>query len=195
MVYTWIFLIVFGCSTLLNTIFEKIKTIIAYVICIALFVLGIASLIIDKNWILLIIISLGLGLSVFLFFAIFACMESGFRNKFPLDYLMHLNTEIDYLSSLGYQIDKYIEPGSEHLGVIMTKDEAPNIIILLNAPLNDTAFSVDIFSSDAPKIIKAHYNTKDANEDKIQPPKTPSPIEVTELGIVTDVKALHLLKA
>lgn len=151
----------------MGTIIEKIKTIIAYVICIALFVWGIASLIINKNWIILVIITLGLGLFVFLFFAMFAGMESGFRNKFPLDYLMHLNTEIDYLSSLGYQIDKYIEPGSEHPGVIMTKDEAPNIIILLNAPLNDSAFSVDIFSSDAPEIIKAHYNTKDANEDKI----------------------------
>ena len=87
-------------------------------------------------------------------------LESGFRNQFPFDYKRHLLNEIAFFTNKGYQQVEYINPDTEHPGILMTRENPPQIKIILNAPITALDYSVDVFIMTEP-IISTHYNVKD----------------------------------
>lgn len=87
-------------------------------------------------------------------------LESGFRNKFPFDYERHLLNEIAFFTNKGYQQVEYIDPGSEHPGILMSRENSPQVKIILNAPIAASDYSVDVCIMTEP-VISTHYYVKD----------------------------------
>ena len=87
-------------------------------------------------------------------------MESGFRNQFPFDYEQHLLNEIAFFTNKGYLQVEYIDPGSEHPGILMSRENSPHVKIILNAPIAASDYSVDVCIMTDP-VISAHYDVKD----------------------------------
>lgn len=87
-------------------------------------------------------------------------MESGFRNQFPFDYEQHLLNEIAFFTNKGYLQVEYIDPGSEHPGILMSRENSPQVKIILNAPIAASDYSVDVCIMTDP-VISAHYDVKD----------------------------------
>ena len=98
-------------------------------------------------------------------------LESGFRNQFPLDYLMHLTTEIEFFNKNSYQQIQYIDPGSEQPGILMSKDNLPSIRIILNAPINSLNYTVDVHIMTNPEKC-IHYDVATDRETKLEKLKT-----------------------
>ncbi|MDE6329449.1 MAG: hypothetical protein K2L83_01925 [Muribaculaceae bacterium] len=94
-------------------------------------------------------------------------LESGFRNQFPLDYLMHLTTEVDYFKEKGYQQIDYVDPGSEQPGVLMQKENSPHIRIILDAPINSINYTVNVCIMENPEIC-IHYTVATDQKTKIE---------------------------
>ena len=87
-------------------------------------------------------------------------MESGFRNQFPFDYEQHLLNEIAFFTNKGYLQVEYIDPGSEHPGILMSRENSPHVKIILNAPIAASDYSVDVCIMTDP-VVSAHYDVKD----------------------------------
>ena len=87
-------------------------------------------------------------------------MESGFRNQFPFDYEQHLLNEIAFFTNKGYLQVEYIDPGSEHPGILMSRENSPHVKIILNAPIAPSDYSVDVYIMTEP-VISAHYDVND----------------------------------
>ena len=94
-------------------------------------------------------------------------LESGFRNRFPLDYLRHLNVEINFFKEKGFQIINYLDSGSEHPGVLMQKENSPDIRIILNAPINQSNYTIDVRVMKDPEI-SIKYLVSTNSESKIE---------------------------
>ena len=130
---------------------------------------GITFAIYLQNWILLGLIILG----IFLFGGFIDLMamglESSLRNQFPLDYLMLLTTEVDFFNEKGFQIINYLDPGSEHPGILMRKENSPDVWIILNAPINQyqSNYTVDVWVMKDPEI-SIKYLVRTNPESKIE---------------------------
>lgn len=144
--------------------FEKIKdtvsTILGYFVLIASFVLGTYSLIEKGHWIILSLTILGLVATALFFIFLGPILEAGFRNRFPFDYERHLLNEIAFFTNKGYLQVEYIDPGSEHPGILMSRENSPHVKIILNAPIAASDYSVDVYIMTDP-VISAHYDVKD----------------------------------
>lgn len=144
--------------------FEKIKdtvsTILGYFVLIASFVLGTYSLIEKGHWIILSLTILGLVATALFFIFLGPILEAGFRNRFPFDYERHLLNEIAFFTNKGYLQVEYIDPGSEHPGILMSRENSPHVKIILNAPIAPSDYSVDVYIMTDP-VISAHYDVKD----------------------------------
>lgn len=145
--------------------FEKIKdtvsTILGYFVFIALLGSGIYDLIRDEHWIILSLTILGLvATALFFIFILGPSLEAGFRNRFPFDYERHLLNEIAFFTNKGYLQVEYIDPGSEHPGILMSRENSPHVKIILNAPIAPSDYSVDVYIMTDP-VISAHYDVKD----------------------------------
>ena len=135
---------------------------------------GITFAIYLQNWILLGLIILDLIiLGIFLFGGFIDLMamglESSLRNQFPLDYLMLLTTEVDFFNEKGFQIINYLDPGSEHPGILMRKENSPDVWIILNAPINQyqSNYTVDVWVMKDPEISIKYLVTTNP-ESKIE---------------------------
>ena len=144
--------------------FEKIKdtvsTILGYFVLIASFVLGTYSLIEKGHWIILSLTILGLVATALFFIFLGPILEAGFRNRFPFDYERHLLNEIAFFTNKGYLQVEYIDPGSEHPGILMSRENSPHVKIILNAPIAASDYYVDVYIMTDP-VISAHYDVKD----------------------------------
>lgn len=87
-------------------------------------------------------------------------LESGLRHKFPFDYELHLLNEIAFFTNNEYRKVEYIDPGSEHPGILMVRENSPQIKIILNAPITASDYSVDVCIMTEP-VISTHYYVKD----------------------------------
>lgn len=87
-------------------------------------------------------------------------LESGFRHQFPFDYEQHLLSEIAFFTNNEYRKVEYIDPGSEHPGILMVRENSPQIKIILNAPITASDYSVDVCIITEP-VISTHYYVKD----------------------------------
>lgn len=87
-------------------------------------------------------------------------IESSFRNQFPFDYKQHLLNEIAFFTNKGYLQVEYIDPGSEHSGILMSRENSPHVKIILNAPIAPSDYSVDVYIMTEP-VISAHYDVND----------------------------------
>lgn len=140
---------------------DKVSSVLAYIVFIAFFGFGIYSLITEGHWIILSLVILGLVLiPIFFIYILGAGMESGFRNQFPFDYEQHLLNEIAFFTNKGYLQVEYIDPGSEHPGILMSRENSPQVKIILNAPIAASDYSVDVCIMTDP-VISAHYDVKD----------------------------------
>lgn len=115
---------------------KRLREILDWIPIFLFIVGGIALPIFFQKWILLGLIILCILLFGGFIYLMGMGLESGFRNQFPLDYLMHLTTEIEFFNKNSYQQIQYIDPGSEQPGILMSKDNLPSIRIILNAPIN-----------------------------------------------------------
>lgn len=134
---------------------------------------GITFSIYFHEWILLAIILGSILIVVGSIFILGMGLESGFRNRFPLDYLMHLTTEIDFFKEKGFQQIDYIDPGSEHPGVFMQNENFAHITIILNAPVHLFAsiYTVDVCYIENP-LVCIHYDAVTERETKLEKLKT-----------------------
>ena len=83
-----------------------------------------------------------------------AMLESGFRNRYPYDFLISLNWVISEMESHGFKQDAEIDPGSETPGVIMKHLETKiDIEVRLRAPL---------FAKEGYCIVVANHNNNTA---------------------------------
>ena len=129
---------------------------------------GIALSIYLQEWILLGLIILGMVIfGGFIYIMAMGGLESGFRNRFPLDYLRHLKTEVDFFEEKGFQIINHLDPGSEHPGVLMQKENSPDVRIILNAPINQSNYTVDVRVMKDPEI-SIKYLVSTNPESKIE---------------------------
>ena len=121
-----------------------------------------------QEWILLGLIILGMVIfGGFIYIMAMGGLESGFRNRFPLDYLRHLNVEINFFKEKGFQIINYLDSGSEHPGVLMQKENSPDVRIILNAPINSFNYTVDVWVMKDPEISIKYLVTTNP-ESKIE---------------------------
>ena len=74
---------------------KKLREILDWIPLILFIAGSIAFAIYLQNWILLGLIILGIFLFGGFIYLMAMGLESGLRNQFPLDYLMHLTTEVD----------------------------------------------------------------------------------------------------
>lgn len=82
------------------------------------------------------------GRGVLIFMA--GALDSAFRNRYPYDYLPHLQWVIDEFEANGYECREYVDAGSEMPGVVLGIDSSnPEIEIRLKAPLfSKTDYSI-----------------------------------------------------
>ena len=121
-----------------------------------------------QEWILLGLIILGMVIfGGFIYIMAMGGLESGFRNRFPFDYLMHLKVEINFFKEKGFQIINYLDSGSEHPGVLMQKENSPDVRIILNAPINQSNYTVDVRVMKDPEI-SIKYLVSTNPESKIE---------------------------
>lgn len=91
----------------------------------------------------------------------------GFRNKLLFDdYVMYLESEMAFLRDKGYQQIEYINLGSAHPGILMRRENSPEIKIIFNAPIIAFKYTVDIcIMTDKP--VRTHYNVDNNIDLKI----------------------------
>ena len=147
---------------------KKLREILDLIPLILLIAGGIAFSIYLQEWILLGLIILGMVIfGGFIYLMAMGGLESGFRNRFPLDYLRHLNVEINFFKEKGFQIINYLDSGSEHPGVLMQKENSPDIRIILNAPINQSNYTIDVRVMKDPEISIKYLVTTNP-ESKIE---------------------------
>ena len=147
---------------------KKLREILDLIPLILLIAGGIAFSIYLQEWILLGLIILGMVIfGGFIYLMAMGGLESGFRNRFPLDYLRHLNVEINFFKEKGFQIINYLDSGSEHPGVLMQKENSPDIRIILNAPINQSNYTIDVRVMKDPEI-SIKYLVSTNSESKIE---------------------------
>lgn len=147
---------------------KKLREILDWIPLILLIAGGIALSIYLQEWILLGLIILGMVIfGGFIYIMAMGGLESGFRNRFPLDYLRHLNVEINFFKEKDFQIINYLDSGSEHPGVLMQKENSPDIRIILNAPINQSNYTVDVRVMKDPEI-SIKYLVSTNPESKIE---------------------------
>lgn len=147
---------------------KKLREILDWIPLILLIAGGIAFSIYLQEWILLGLIILGMVIfGGFIYIMAMGGLESGFRNRFPLDYLRHLNEEINFFKEKGFQIINYLDSGSEHPGVLMQKENSPDVRIILNAPINQSNYTVDVRVMKDPEI-SIKYLVSTNPESKIE---------------------------
>lgn len=147
---------------------KKLREILDLIPLILLIAGGIAFSIYLQEWILLGLIILGMVIfGGFIYLMAMGGLESGFRNRFPLDYLRHLNVEINFFKEKGFQIINYLDSGSEHPGVLMQKENSPDVRIILNAPINQSNYTVDVRVMKDPEI-SIKYLVSTNPESKIE---------------------------
>ena len=147
---------------------KKLREILDLIPLILLIAGGIAFSIYLQEWILLGLIILGMVIfGGFIYIMAMGGLESGFRNRFPLDYLRHLNVEINFFKEKGFQIINYLDSGSEHPGVLMQKENSPDVRIILNAPINQSNYTVDVRVMKDPEI-SIKYLVSTNPESKIE---------------------------
>lgn len=140
---------------------DKVSSVLAYIVFIAFFGSGIYSSITEGHWIILSLVIIGLvATALFFIFILGPSLESGFRNQFPFDYEQHLLNKIAFFTNKGYLQVEYIDPGSEHPGILMSRENSPQVKIILNAPIAASDYSVDVCIMTDP-VISAHYDVKD----------------------------------
>ena len=147
---------------------KKLREILDWIPLILLIAGGIALSIYLQEWILLGLIMLGIVIfGGFIYLMAMGGLESGFRNRFPLDYLRHLNVEINFFKEKGFQIINYLDSGSEHPGVLMQKENSPDVRIILNAPINQSNYTIDVRVMKDPEI-SIKYLVSTNPESKIE---------------------------
>ena len=147
---------------------KKLREILDWIPLILLIAGVIALSIYLQEWILLGLIILGIVIfGGFIYIMAMGGLESGFRNRFPLDYLRHLNVEINFFKEKGFQIINYLDSGSEHPGVLMQKENSPDVRIILNALINQSNYTVDVRVMKDPEI-SIKYLVSTNPESKIE---------------------------
>ena len=147
---------------------KKLREILDWIPLILLIAGVIALSIYLQEWILLGLIILGMVIfGGFIYIMAMGGLESGFRNRFPLDYLRHMKVEIDFFKEKGFQIINYLDSGSEHPGVLMQKENSPDVRIILNALINQSNYTVDVRVMKDPEI-SIKYLVSTNPESKIE---------------------------
>lgn len=93
-------------------------------------------------------------------------LESGFRNKFPFDFMMHLEWIVSELKSRGYNEAGVKDAGSEYTGILMKKGETDAVIeIRLHAPLlSESDYSIMVSNHDNKTAIVMPNNMSEENK-------------------------------
>ncbi len=119
------------------------KTCLAAVVYLA--ILGI--LIYNGMWIWLIVAILVGGLATFIMF-VGVALESGFRSKFPLDFLAHTRWVNRYFEDKGFELVEHNTSDSNYPESIFKKDEL-KVVVRLNAPIiTHTPFTITVIVSE-----------------------------------------------
>ncbi|WP_297064852.1 hypothetical protein [uncultured Duncaniella sp.] len=144
---------------------ETLQSFLGLIAFIAIFGFGIYSLITEGHWIILSIIALGIILTVIFFILVLVPgLEAGFRNRFPLDYLIHINAEIDFFTSSGFTVKEYLDSGSENPGVVL-ENNGKVIVIKLDAPVNASKYTIQI-TSPTGELDTLEYDTSTEESEK-----------------------------
>ena len=107
-------------------------------------VLGI--LIYNGMWIWLIVAILVGGLTAFIMF-IGVALESGFRSKYPLDFLAHTRWVNKYFEDRNFELVGHNTSDSNHPESIYIKDKL-KVVIRLNAPIvTHSSFTITVIVS------------------------------------------------
>lgn len=94
-------------------------------------------------WWLLIVLLLGI-IVAFFFFAAYA-LEAGFRDKFPLDFIVSIGWVNDFFVQKGFDLLEHRGAGSDYPESVLAKDGI-QVIVRLNAPLLTTKqYSITVF--------------------------------------------------
>lgn len=129
---------------------------------------GIAFAIYIQDWIISSLLILGIVTFYgFMYLLAMAGWENCFIMPFSLDYLRHLTTEVDFFKEKGFQIINHLDLGSEHPGVLMQKENSPDVRIILNAPINSSNYTVDVRVMKDPEI-SINYLVRTNPETKIE---------------------------
>ena len=98
-------------------------------------------------WIWLIIVILLGGLAAFIMF-VGVALESGFRSKFPLDFLAHTQWVNRYFEDRGFELIEHNTSDSNYPQSIYKKDKY-KVIVRLNAPIMaHTPFTITVIVSE-----------------------------------------------
>ena len=98
-------------------------------------------------WIWLIIVILLGGLAAFIMF-VGVALESGFRSKFPLDFLAHTQWVNRYFEDKGFELVEHNTSVSNYPQSIYKKDKY-KVVVRLNAPIvTNTPFTITVIVSE-----------------------------------------------
>ena len=98
-------------------------------------------------WIWLIIAILLGGLAAFIMF-VGVALESGFRSKFPLDFLAHTQWVNRYFEDKGFELVEHNTSVSNYPQSIYKKDKY-KVVVRLNAPIvTNTPFTITVIVSE-----------------------------------------------
>ena len=98
-------------------------------------------------WIWLIIAILLGGLTAFIMF-VGVALESGFRSKFPLDFLAHTQWVNRYFEDKGFELVEHNTSVSNYPQSIYKKDKY-KVVVRLNAPIvTNTPFTITVIVSE-----------------------------------------------
>lgn len=100
-------------------------------------------------WLIVAILVGGLvgGLATFIMF-VGVALESGFRSKFPLDFLAHTRWVNRYFEDKGFELVEHNTSDSNYPESIFKKDEL-KVVVRLNAPImTHTPFSITVIVSE-----------------------------------------------
>ena len=98
-------------------------------------------------WIWLIVAILVGGLAAFIMF-VGVALESGFRSKFPLDFLAHTQWVNRYFEDKGFELVEHNTSVSNYPQSIYKKDKY-KVVVRLNAPIvTNTPFTITVIVSE-----------------------------------------------
>ena len=98
-------------------------------------------------WIWLIVAILVGGLATFIMF-VGAALESGFRSKFPLDFIAYTQWVNKYFEDKGFELVEHNTSDSNYPESIFKKDKL-KVVVRLNAPIvTNTPFTITVIVSE-----------------------------------------------
>ena len=117
-------------------------------------------------WGLIVLLVLGCIGGFMLFLAV--CMELGFRNQFPDDFVFQIGWIINYFETKGFQYVTNRNGGTDHPESVLVRNGTEEIVVRLNAPIfSYESYTITIIASGQAKEWNFENFVKDADREKI----------------------------